>query len=565
MTSYHTPTAPLRERRFPRIRGERHGFALAGSVVIALAVLLPIATILYVALTGSGEAWPHLLRYVLPQSLGTTLALLGLVALGTSVIGVGSAWLVVGYDFPLRRLLAWALVLPLAVPTYLAAYAFGEFFHYVGPLQTAVRSIFGFTSARDYWFPDIRSTWGAALVVTSVTFPYVYLTARVVFLMQGRNIADVARTLGARPSRVFFRVLLPVARPAIIAGLALVMMETLNDIGAVEYLGVRTLTLSVYSTWLNRGSLEGAAQIAAVMLIIVFLLLTAEQWARRKQRFHSARATQMHVRPPRVPLAGARGWLATFALSLPILSGFGVPLFIFGGYVSRRLYQFAEPQILQAFFTSVAVAGVTALLTVFIALLLLNAMRLSRSGYTMVLVRLASVGYALPGTILGLGLLLSLAAIDNTVDSVVRSYTGLSTGLLLTGTAASIVIACTIRFLALAESAIRSGLEKLPPNLDQAARSLGKTANQSAFTVLLPLLKPAILTAAILVFVDTVKELSATILLRPFGFHTLATHVYENASRGAVEDGAVAALLIIATAIVPVILLSGPLMRDRNA
>ena len=533
MTSYHTPTAPLRERRFPRIRGERHGFALAGSVVIALAVLLPIATILYVALTGSGEAWPHLLRYVLPQSLGTTLALLGLVALGTSVIGVGSAWLVVGYDFPLRRLLAWALV--------------------------------GFTSARDYWFPDIRSTWGAALVVTSVTFPYVYLTARVVFLMQGRNIADVARTLGARPSRVFFRVLLPVARPAIIAGLALVMMETLNDIGAVEYLGVRTLTLSVYSTWLNRGSLEGAAQIAAVMLIIVFLLLTAEQWARRKQRFHSARATQMHVRPPRVPLAGARGWLATFALSLPILSGFGVPLFIFGGYVSRRLYQFAEPQILQAFLTSVAVAGVTALLTVFIALLLLNAMRLSRSGYTMVLVRLASVGYALPGTILGLGLLLSLAAIDNTVDGVVRSYTGLSTGLLLTGTAASIVIACTIRFLALAESAIRSGLEKLPPNLDQAARSLGKTANQSAFTVLLPLLKPAILTAAILVFVDTVKELSATILLRPFGFHTLATHVYENASRGAVEDGAVAALLIIATAIVPVILLSGPLMRDRNA
>ncbi|WP_295814265.1 iron ABC transporter permease [uncultured Nitratireductor sp.] len=564
MTAHPAPTAPLRERRFPRVRGEPHGAARFTSLVIASAVLLPIATILFIALSGSGEAWPHLLRYVLPQSLGTTLLLLGLVATGTAITGVGAAWLVVGYDFPLRRLLSWALVLPLAVPTYLAAYAFGEFFHYVGPLQTALRAVFGFESARDYWFPDIRSTWGAALVVTSVTFPYVYLTTRVVFLMQGRNIADVARTLGARPARVFFRILLPVARPAIVAGLALVMMETLNDIGAVEYLGVRTLTLSVYSTWLNRGSLEGAAQIASVMLVIVFLLLTAEQWARRKQRFHSARGTQMHVRPPRLRLAGLKGWLATGVLSLPILSGFGVPLFVFGRYVSRRLYQFADPQVLQAFLTSVAVAGVTALATVIIALLLLNAMRLSRSAYTMGLVRLASIGYALPGTILGLGLLLSLAAIDNAVDQAARAYGGFSTGLLLTGTAASIVIACTIRFLALAESAIRSGLEKLPPNLDQAARSLGKTANQSAMAILLPLLKPAILTAAILVFVDTVKELSATILLRPFGFRTLATHVYENASRGVVEDGAVAALLIIATAIVPVILLSRPLMRDHN-
>ncbi|WP_157188108.1 ABC transporter permease [Nitratireductor pacificus] len=564
MTVPVQPTAPVDEQRFPRIRGERHGAAHVISLVIALAVFLPIATVLFVALSGSGEALPHLLRYVLPQSLGTTLLLLGLVASGTAITGVGAAWLVVGYDFPLRRLISWALVLPLAVPTYLSAYAFGEFFHYVGPLQTALRAVFGFESARDYWFPDIRSTWGAALVVTSVTFPYVYLTARVVFLMQGRNIADVARTLGARPARVFFRILLPVARPAIIAGLALVMMETLNDIGAVEYLGVRTLTLSVYSTWLNRGSLEGAAQIAALMLVIVFLLLTVEQWARRKQRFHNARGTQMHARPPRTPLSGPKAWLATMALLLPIASGFGVPLFVFGRYASKRLYQFADPQVFQALLTSISVAGTTAIAAVIAALLLLNAVRVSRSAYTLVLVRLASIGYALPGTILGLGLLLSLAAIDNAIDQAARDHAGFSTGLLLTGTAASIVIACTIRFLALAESAIRSGMEKLPPSLDQAARSLGKTANQSALTILLPLLRPAILTAAILVFVDTVKELSATILLRPFGFRSLATHVYENASRGAVEDGAVAALLIIATAIVPVILLSRPLMGDRH-
>ncbi|MCR4269001.1 iron ABC transporter permease [Nitratireductor sp. ZSWI3] len=564
MTAYPASTVPVPDQRFPRIRGERHILAAAGSVVVALAVLLPIFAVLIVAAGSSGGEWPHLLRYVLPQSLATTLLLLVLVAAGTSIIGAGCAWAVVAYDFPLRRFLAWALVLPLAVPPYLAAYAFGEFFHYVGPVQSGLRAMFGFTSGRDYWFPDIRSTWGAALVVTCVTFPYVYLTARVVFLMQGRNIADVARTLGATPSRVFFRILLPVARPAIIAGLALVMMETLNDIGAVEYLGVRTLTLSVYSTWLNRGSLEGAAQIAAIMLVIVFLLVTAEQWARRKQRFHTARGTQMHARPPRTQLAPGRGILVLAALSVPILLGFGIPLYVFGQYVARRLYQFADPQVLQAFLTSIAVASVTAVLTLVLALLLLNAIRLSRSPATMLLVRLASIGYALPGTILALGLLLSLARIDNFVDGVAREFAGVSTGLLLTGTAASIVIACTIRFLALAESAIRSGLEKLPPNLDLAARSLGKTANQSAMQVLLPLLKPALLTAAILVFVDTVKELSATILLRPFGFRTLATHVYENASRGAVEDGAVAALLIIATAIVPVILLSRPLMRDHN-
>ncbi len=564
MTATPLPTAPERPSRFARVRGERHLGAYAGSVLVALAVLLPILTILVVAAGSSGDTWPHLLRYVLPRSAGTTFLLLFLVAMGTGIVGVGCAWVVVAYDFPLRSFFAWALVLPLAVPPYLAAYAFGEFFHYVGPLQSGLRALFGFTSPHDYWFPDIRSTWGAALVVTSVTFPYVYLTARVVFLMQGRNIADVARTLGATPSRVFFRILLPVARPAIVAGIALVMMETLNDIGAVEYLGVRTLTLSVYSTWLNQGSLEGAAQIAAVMLVIVFLLLSAEQWARRKQRFHAARGTQMRSRPPRARLSPMRGLAAATALAVPILFGFGIPVYVFGQYVSRRLYQFSDPQVLQAFVTSVTVAAITAALTLALALLILNAVRLSRGASTMFLVRLASVGYALPGTILALGLLLSLARLDNFIDGLARGFAGISTGLLLTGTAASIVIACTIRFLALAESAVRSGLEKLPPNLDLAARSLGKSANQSAFMILLPLLKPALLTAAILVFVDTVKELSATILLRPFGFRTLATHVYENASRGAVEDGAVAALLIIATAIVPVILLSRPLMRDHN-
>jgi len=553
------PPAALTARR------PRHLGALLPALAIALAVLMPIASIAFIALSGTGQDWPHLMRNVLPGSLVTTAVLLALVAAGTASMGVVSAWLVVAFDFPLRRLSAWALVLPFAVPPYLAAYAFAEFFHFSGPVQSAIRALFGFQTRADYWFPEIRSTGGAALVMTAVLFPYVYMTTRIVFLMQGRNIADVARTLGAGPFKVFWRVLLPVAKPAIAAGVALVLMETLNDIGASEYLGVRTLTFSIYSTWLNRGSLEGAAQIAMVMLVVVLFLLWAERWARRNQRFYAARATQVKVRPPRTGLKGWRAALATIAVALPVVGGFGIPLYVFSRYAMRRLDQLFDGSLAMAMFNSVLTASGTAALTVLAALLLVHAQRVSRSRAANAIVRTASLGYAMPGTILGLGLLFVFARFDNGVDALAREYLGISTGLLVSGSAAAVVLACTLRFVALAEGSIRSGLDKLPPNIDEAARSLGRTPAQTAYSVVLPLLRPALFTAAVLVFVDTIKELSATILLRPFGFNTLATYVYENASRGVVEDGAIAALGIIATALVPVVLLSGALMRDRAA
>lgn len=547
------------------VRRRHHVSALVVAASVAAVALTPIAVLATIALTGTGQDWPHLMANVVPRATWTTLHLLGLVALFSTLIGVTSAWLVVAYDFPLRRFFAWALVLPLAVPPYLAAYAMGEFFHFSGPVQSLVRETFGFQTARDYWFPEIRSTGGAAMVLSAVLFPYVYLTTRIVFLMQGRNIADVARTLGSGQSRVFARVLLPVARPAIAAGCALVLMETINDIGASEYLGVRTLTFSVYTTWLNRGSLEGAAQIAMLMLVLVVVLLWAEQQARRRQRFHNHRGTQLRSRPPRVRLGPGAATAAVAAVGLPVLVGFVIPLFVFSRYALRRGEQILAPALHATFLNSLVTAAATALLTVAAAVLLINALRVSRSWQVAVLVRLGSIGYALPGTILGLGLLFALARFDNTVDALMREWFGVSTGLLVTGSAGAVVLACTIRFLALAEGAVRSGLEKLPPHLDEAARSLGRNALGSGTAVLLPLLKPALFTATVLVFVDTVKELSATILLRPFGFNTLATHVYENASRGAVEDGAMAALLIIATALVPVVLLTGALARDREA
>lgn len=549
----------------PRVKRERHGALLFVALAVCALVLLPVATLAIIALSGTGEAWPHLASTVLPRATLTTLHLLALVAVMTAATGVVCAWLVVAYEFPLRRTLAWALVLPLAVPPYLAAYAFAEFFLFAGPVQTLWRSLFGFTSARDYWFPDLRSTGGAALVMSCVLYPYVYLTARVVFIMQGRNIADVARTLGAKPATVFRRILLPVSRPAIVAGVALVLMETLNDFGASEYLGVRTLTLSVFTTWLNRGSLEGAAQIAMMMLVLVFALLTAEQWARRRQRFHVARATQIRARPPRTRLPGWKGPAATLLVATPVLLGFGIPVYVFGTYAARRMHQLLDPALARAFVNSVTTALATAALAVAVVLLLVHAARVARSRTVLLATRFAMIGYALPGTIMALGLLFSLARFDNWLDGLMRAWFGVSTGLLLTGSATAIVLACSIRFLALAEGAVRSGLEKLPPHIDEAARSLGRTSTASAASVMLPLLWPAILTAAVLVFVDTIKELSATILLRPFGFNTLATFIYENASRGMAQDGAVAALLVILTALAPVVLLSGALIRDREA
>lgn len=534
------------------------------TLLIAGIVFLPIGALLLIAAGGGDGSWAHLSSTILPRSIRTTITLLAYVAVLTVVVGVITAWLIVTFEFPGRRLFAWALVLPFAVPPYLAAYSIVEFFHYTGPIQSLLRDILGYQTARDYWFPDVRSMWGAAFIMGGVLYPYVYLTTRVVFIMQGRHAADVARTLGSGPLRVFWRILLPMARPAIMAGVALVLMETMNDIGAVEFLGVRTLTFTIYDTWLNRGSLGGAAQIACVMLLFIVAILSLEQWARRRQRFFGGRASSLKAKPARTRLRGHRAFLAFGACALPILFGFGIPLYVLATYALHRPYQIMDPVLHRAFFTTIIVAVSTALITVTAALAIIHAVRIARRPGVTVLSRIASAGYALPGTVLGLGLLFVLARIDNTVDAFMRANFDISTGLLLTGSGFAVILACSIRFLALAESSIAAGMAKLPPHLDDAARCLGRTANQTVFTVLLPLIRPAVLTAAVLVGVDSVKELSATILLRPFGFDTLATIVHQNASRAVVEDGAMASLLIMLTAMVPVILLSRALARDET-
>ncbi|MCC0028777.1 MAG: iron ABC transporter permease [Brucellaceae bacterium] len=543
----------------------RNGPAVTAALVIACLVALPVAMIFMLAAFGTDGIWPHLIANVIPRALTTTLWLLALVAVLSASMGVISASLITRCDFPGRRILSWALVLPIAVPPYVAAYAFGEFFLFTGPVQTALRAVTGWQSVRDYWFPDIRSTAGVAVVMASVLYPYVYLSTRVVFLMSGRVLDDTARTLGATPLRAYATVMLPVARPAVAAGVILVLMETLNDIGAVQYLGVQTLTYSVYATWLNRGSLSGAAQIACVLLIIVTALIVAERHVRRRQRFHSSRATQIANRPNRTRLTGWRALAATVACTLPVAGGFGIPVYVLGGYALRRMPQLGDADLHTALLTSAGVGLATAVLTVLAALLLLQAVRVARSTLANGAARIATLGYALPGTLLGVGLLFVFAGFDNSLDAFARQYLGFSTGLILSGSGLAIVLACTARFLALAEANIHAGIDKLPHHIDDAARTLGMNAGAAQRKVVLPLLKPAIATALVLVFVDTVKELSATILLRPFGFSTLATQVYEAASRGAVEAGAWAAVLIMAVSLAPVLILSTMLVRDEVA
>lgn len=550
------------EAGYRKAQAERSALS-AAAIIIALTVALPVIAILWMGLTGGFDSLPHLLTVVFPRAAGRTVELLILTGLFASVWGISAAWLTTTCEFPLRRLLTAALVLPLAIPGYLAAYAYGEFLDFTGPVQGLIRAAGGYHSVKDYWFPNIRSMGGAVLVLSSVLYPYLYLSCRSLFLMQGRSAADVARTLGASPWKVFRSVQLPMARPAIAVGLSLVMMETLNDIGTVEYLGVNTLTFAIYDSWLNRGSLAGAAQLAIILLLVSGLLIAMERAARRRQRFSSNKTTTIVPDAVRLRLKGWKGWLATITCLLPVMLGFLIPVLVLGGFAARRLDHLMDKKLLHALGTSIMVASLTALFAVCLGFLLAYASRSARSGLVKFAARIAAFGYGVPGTVLALGVLFPFAAFDNALDAWTRQWLGLSTGLLLTGTGFAIVYALTVRFLTMAEGGVDSGFHKLSPHLDMAARTLGRTRLQALVSVLLPNLRPAILTAALLVFIETLKELPATILLRPFNFNTLATLVYEDASRSKVEDASIAALIIILAGLIPAVIVSRSLDRKR--
>ena len=526
----------------------------AAVLVLSLIALAPLIALGVMAFGPTSNIWPHLISTVLPGAVQSTLLLMLGVGAISLVVGTGTAWLVTMCRFPGRGVLEWLLLLPLAVPTYITAYCWVEVMDYAGPVQTTLRTLFGWRNATEYWFPEIRSLPGAVAVMASVLYPYVYLTARSSFLAQSVCVLDVSRTLGHNAWSTFKDVALPLARPALVAGVTLALMETINDIGAVEFFGVRTLTVTIYATWLGRGSLAGAAQLAAVLLVFVFFLIWLERYSRRNQRFHH---TSSKYHPlPHVALTGWRGLLATLACALPVLIGFAVPAGVLCVYAAARLSELLDAQYLELGRNSLTLSLAAAVLSVGAGIVLVYARRLSRARLVHGLSRAAVIGYAVPGTVLAIGILVPLAAFDNALDAWMRSAFGVSTGLLLSGSAFAIVLAYTIRFLAVSHGAIEAGLGKVSPHLGMIARTLGRSPAGALREVHLPLARPALVAAGLLVFVDSMKELPATILLRPFNFETLATHVYSFASLERFEDAALAALTIVAVGLVPVVLLN---------
>lgn len=538
-------------RRF--ISADGHfSWRLAAGAVAAL-TLLPLAAITVLATSPSSSNWEHLTSAILPYAAGQTLILMAGVAAITLVIGAGTAWLVTMYNFPGRNILEWALILPLAMPTYITAYCYGEFLDYTGPLQSALRALFGFRTARDYWFPDWRSVGGAIFIMSSVLYPYVYLMARTSFRQQSACTLEAARTLGRTASGAFFAVALPLARPALAAGVALALMECVNDIGAVEFLGVKTVTVAIYAGWVQRSDLGGAAQLALVMIAFVLLLVVLERWARTRQRFFQT--ARRHRPAEREQLGRFCGWLAALICLLPVLCGFAVPFAVLLSASMTYTNENAGASFGGAALHSLTLAGFAVFSTVILAWLVSFVVRLVPTAGMRASFRLAGLGYAIPGTVIALGTLIPFAALDNGIDALMRQSFGLSTGLLFSGSIFALVFAYTVRFMAVALGAIDSGYQHLSPNIDAAARTLGSGVKGMLLHVHLPLLRPAVAAAALLVFVDSMKELPATLLLRPFNFETLSTQIYIFASLEQFERAALEALTIVVIGLIPVILL----------
>ena len=485
------------------------------------------------------------------------------VAAGTFVIGTTTAWLVTHHDFPGRSLFNWALLLPFAVPAYVIAYVYTDLLEFAGPLQSMLRDVFGWRLASDYYFPSIRTLPGAIIMMILVLYPYVYLLARAAFLEQSASISEAARSLGVSRSARIFKVALPMARPAIVVGLSLVMMETLNDYGTVDYFAVRTLSAGLYDVWLGMSNLGGGAQIATLLLVFVMVLIGLEKTSRRNQQNFQP-ASSRYRQTNRTRLSKGAAMAAFVFCGLPVLLGFIIPAWVLTGYTLTYFDESWNSEFFRSAFHSISLSAIAAFAAVCIGVILSYSKRLHPTRNMKLSVGLASLGYAVPGAVLAIGVIIPFAAFDNTLDAFARQYLGFSTGLLLSGTVFALVFAYTVRFLAVAFGSINTSMKKISPSMDDAARSLRHSPGKILHRVHLPLIRGGMLTAALVVFVDCMKELPATLVVRPFNFDTLATQVYQFASDELIGQSAIYALLIVLAGLVPVILLSVQIDHSRE-
>jgi iron(III) transport system permease protein len=530
------------------------------ALAIAGVVSLPIAVVVANVFAPGESAWPHLVQTVLPGYVANTVWLMLGVAAGVVSMGVLSAWLVTAYRFPGCRVFEWALLLPLAMPAYVMAYAYTDWLQFSGPVQTWLRALTGW-QVREYWFPDIRSLYGAIAMFSFALYPYVYLLARTAFLNQSRTALEAGRLLGYGAWGSFFRVALPLARPGIAAGTTLALMEVLADFGTVSYFAVQTFTTGIFRAWQSFGDKVAAAQLATCLLGFVAVVLLVERMSRGGARYHNA-APRKSL-PPQA-LRGAAAAIAFAACAAPIIFGFLLP----GGILLKLVLTDADAQWtarLAALMTnSFTLAGVTAVITVAVATLLAYAGRLTKRPLVAFANRAAGLGYAIPGAVIAVGILVPLGRLDNLLADWLRAQYGLQTGLLLTGTIAALVYAYLVRFLAIALQSMDAGLTRITPSMEDAARSLGATPAGTLARVHAPMLSGSLFTGALLVFVDVMKELPATFALRPFNFDTLAIEAYNLTRDERLAEAALPALVIVAAGLVPLIVLSLRIAKGRS-
>jgi iron(III) transport system permease protein len=539
----------------PRRRGRR---IAALAMLLAGLCLFPVAAVLVAALSGGLDTGRHLAATRLPEFAGNTALLVALVAAGTATVGTGTAWLVTMTRFPGVRLLEYLLPLPLAFPAYVLAYAYTTLLDHPGPVQRALRAVTGW-GPNDYWFPEIRSLPGAALMLVFVLYPYVYLLARALFLSQSATAWLAARALGQGPWAAFRRVALPMAWPAVAGGVLLAVMETIADIGTVFHFGVPTFATGIYQAWFSMGDRAAAAQLALCLLAVALALAVAERAARGRAQFHNAGRRFERIAP--APLAGVRAALACAACATPVLIGFALPAAILLEMAAGSGQDLLSPRYLRFIGNSLTLAGLAAVLTVAAAVVLRFNARLHPTRAARAAVEAARLGYAVPGGVIALGVLVPVAAFDNALDGWLRATFGLSTGLLLSGGIALLLLAYYVRFAAVAMNALDAGLSALPPQVHLVARTLGAGPAGVIRRILLPLAAPSALTAGLIVFVDVMKELPATLIMRPFNFDTLAVQAFQLAADERLDGAAVPSLVIVGFGLVPVLLLMREVAR----
>ncbi len=534
----------------------------AGSWLLALLLFSPVISLVFEAIAPAGELFDHLWNTVLTTYIvNSVLLILGVGVLG-AILAIPAAWVMANTNIPGKSQLQWLMVLPLAMPSYVIAYIYTDLLEFAGPVQRLLRALTGWESAADYSFPEVRSLGGAIIILALVLYPYLYLLTRTAFLEQSKSQMLASRLLGYSQLESFARVTLPMARPAIITGLALMGMEALGDFATVSYFSVPTLTTAVYDTWLGYGSLNAAAKISAMMLLVVMLLISGEKYSRRKQQLYQKNTGQ--EQRELVELSGWPKWLALGWCWLLVTLGFLLPSLVLIDYIITYFDTSWNTELFEYGLNSLLVSGSAAAVACFIALFLGVYQRLKNSTFSKIPARLVSTGYAMPGNVLAIGVLIPLTLSDHFINELLISWNQAPVGLIFSGSVITLVFAYVVRFSAVAVGSVESSLGRVSPSLDMASRTLGCNPQEMVRRIHIPLIRKGLLAGLLLVFIESMKELPATLLLRPFNFETLATWVFQYVSDEQLEYAAPAALVLVLVGLIPLIMLNRSLERQEQ-